>query len=75
MSVIMQQSASQQDLFVHSHYLFASPTFPFGPSPNVDNDRHEAQLQLQDRMCNPALFHAKMMVDFYNFTMILSIHM
>lgn len=61
----MQQPAIQQDTFGHLCYISTSFPFPINPSPNVavDDERHEALVQLQDRMCNPVTFHAKLMVD------------
>ena len=45
--------------------MFASSTFKKDIPPNIDDDgaRHEAKLQLEERLHNPIAFHAKTMED------------
>ena len=69
MSAAMQQSASQQNFFGCSYYM--SPTFTLAGDLSLsdydDGERHERELQLQDRMHNSISFHADMMSDIMYF--------
>ena len=69
MSSTMQQSVSEWDFFGHSYYVSSSSHFCKRSSPNVDDGgaRHETELQLLDKMCNPIAIHAKMMDDIMYF--------
>ena len=69
MSAAMQQSASQQSLFGHSYCMSASSTLAedLAPSDCDDVEKHERELQLQDRMHNPIASHAEMMGDIMYF--------
>ena len=69
MSATMQQYASQHNFFGCSYYMSALSSLAedLPPSDFVDEERHETELQLQDRMHNPIVFYAKMMGDIIYF--------
>ena len=65
----MQQSARLQIFFSQSYYMSASSTLveDLFPSDCDGRERHEAELQLQGRLCNPIALYAEMMGDIIYF--------